>query len=401
MSGLNDGIDEEFPVYSEDTDQATKLPGYVDQPLNNPDIKSAPAKFKILSKGSIMGYLDEDKDVAPPTAEQLFSRDIIKNELPNFNSKFIISKKERDCADDLFTFSNSVAAKHCMCQEDAQVIDQIAGKGQFLTDDNPIGFFTKSESRTRYTESMKKISQLIDEKIKNMTENFAAYTTSLIEEQTKFLSHFADYSKRIDLMEKNLLVMKEDVANYFQDDKIKFLFNQEQKVQDLLNGATNITIIENWSDESEVVTAYKDFAFAVQAGRFKSYFMDFYGKRRIMHFYEFMPIPGDIEITPMQALELANVSHEYIVPKINSSLTNNIQAVKNLKEKFFSLENNPKVKIDFMHEIEFDLSAAEKNLYVINDFAYEYLQLLKATYVLFNVIKTKIVTTMNIDVSQL
>jgi len=400
MSGLNDGIDEEFPVYSDDIDQASKLPDYVDQPLSNPNIKSNPAKFKILSKGSIMEFLDEDKDVAPPTAEQLFSGDIIKNELPNFNSKFIISKKERDCADDLFTFSNSVASKHCMCQEDAQVIDQIAGKGQFLTDDNPIGFFTKSDSRTRYTESMKKISELIDEKIKNMSDNFVAYTNSLIEEHKKFLSHFVDFSKRIDLMEKNLLVMKQDVQTYFQDDKIKFLFNQEQYPMDLLNGATNITVIENWSSEPEVVTAYKDFAFSVQAERFKSYFTDFYGKRRIMHFFEYIPIAGDIEITPMKALEVANVSHEYLVPKINGSLNNNVKVIEQIKEQFFNLQNNPKVKIDFLNKWEFDLSCAEKNLYVINDFAYEYLQFLKATYVLFNVIKTKIVTTMNIDVTQ-
>lgn len=145
--GLNDDVDEGLEI--------------TDAPDFDPDL---PIPKPVVIQPDISA-VDENPVV---TDQDLFGTDIVKNEVPNLNAKFLLTVEQSNRTLDLIEVKKVIQSSNGICKEDAELIESNAPG--FINDKKPLGFFTETKSRTQFNESMNSLDQTIDSNLGTITQ---------------------------------------------------------------------------------------------------------------------------------------------------------------------------------------------------------------------------------------
>ena len=162
MGGLNDDVDDGLDFAP-------------DVPEINPDQPVTDTKVFVQP-------LDEDSKEDTPSAQDLFGKDVIKNEVPNLNAEFVLVKEAFNKLTDIAFIGKAIKSANGVCKEDAEVVDSVIPG--FISDTKPIGFFTEQKSRTQLNETLNTINVTIDTQVAEL----AIKASTVAEKAIKALS---------------------------------------------------------------------------------------------------------------------------------------------------------------------------------------------------------------------
>lgn len=103
---------------------------------------------------------DEAFDNKSVPDDSIFSGEIIKGQLPTFVAQFELEKSKAQTTSELAEVRQELVTNSGVSVEDANVIDSLTPG--FISDDNPIGFFTEDRTKTRYAETLSTVNATID-----------------------------------------------------------------------------------------------------------------------------------------------------------------------------------------------------------------------------------------------
>lgn len=162
MSGLNDDVDDGLDFTP-------------DVPEINPDQPVTDTKVFVQP-------LDDVSEEDNPSAQDLFGKDIVKNEVPNLNAEFVLVKEAFNKLTDIAFIGNTIRSANGISKEDAEVVDSVIPG--FINDKKPIGFFTEEKSRTQLNETLNTINVTIDTQVAEL----AIKASTVAEKAIKALS---------------------------------------------------------------------------------------------------------------------------------------------------------------------------------------------------------------------
>jgi hypothetical protein len=362
MAGLNDELDD-LPVYSDDLDQATPLPGYVDQPHNNPDVNSQSKVVNIVAvPGSILDRLDKYSQPAAPNAKELFGDNIVLNELPNLTAKFTVIKDKVNEAGDMYSFKEALTTKCAMCQEDAKVLDTMTN-GQFLGPDKPLGYFTKDDSQTQYLETLKSLNTTIAEKNNFLSQEYAAFISGLKTNVNQFTNEFNLTALPIDESTKRLLEINVN-GPIFDENNIHFLLENERSVNYLLNANIDVIAISNYFNEEDICLAYNNLKSIIEKPELKRVFSIFSKSELTMQEVADSKTEGSQDHVSISLKDLLNTLvkfNQMFTPFIRKTNSITLNTLEELQGSFERLDSKDDTKIKF-------IEANESKINLIQDY---------------------------------
>lgn len=365
MAGLNDELDD-LPVYSDDLDQATPLPSYVDQPNKNPDLNSqAPTTNIVVMPGSVLDRLSKFDKTVVPDAKELFGDDIVLNELPNLTAKFTVIKDKVNETSDMYSFKGALTTKCSMCQEDAKVLDTLTG-GEFLGPDKPLGYFTKSDSQTQYLQTLGLLNETIAQKNSFLSKEYSTFLDGLKTSIHQFTNEFNLVSLPIDESTKRLLDINVNGPT-FDEENIHFLLENERSVNYLLNTNIDVIAISNYFNEDDICLAYNNLKTIIEKPELKRVFSIFNKPELTIQELVNSKTEGSVDHVSISLRDLLNTMVKFnqmftpFVRKTNAVVFNNIHE---LQSSFENLDSKDDTKVKFIESNENKIQSIQDYLSV-------------------------------------
>lgn len=359
MAGLNDEADN-LPVYGDDLDQATPLPSFVDQPGTNPEVKPSEQTVLVTRVGSVLDRLTPKE---PPTAEQIFGDNIVLNELPNLNAKFVILKDEANRVSDINSFKNSITSKCAMCQEDARALDTITD-GQFISPEKPIGYFTKDNSQTQYMETLKALNDLIVKKNTFLTEEYSTFINGLKTNIHQFTNEFNTVANAIDETVDRLKSININGPT-FDEEHIHFLLDNEKSVNYFITANIDKIAITNYFRDDVICTAYDNLKTTLDKSELKKIFNLFTQRELTPELLAKNKIdaPVDNVSISFKDLLLALVAFNQIfTPFVRKTNTITMNIVHEIGTTFETLGNTDDEKVKFIESQDIKINLIQDYL---------------------------------------
>lgn len=237
--GLNDEVDQDY------------------KPL--PDIEGdnkVETTFVPLNQG-----ISSDNNV---TANDMFKGPVVPNEVPNFNSVFLLEEERSNKVSDLLTLKLDIQRSNAVSVEDARSLDAITPG--FINETNPEGFFTQEPSQTQLSETLNSIDAALD---RQYQESKAA----ALEFVTNYVDQFTNYFEEVEMIYfQNLTNLHKAIAQLLYINKakeleeVKFRFTRTMSWYDFLNHDIENVIdgacfrVTNTADsqDGELLTKFKD-----------------------------------------------------------------------------------------------------------------------------------------------
>lgn len=206
--GLNDEVDQDY------------------KPL--PDIEGdnkVETTFVPLNQG-----ISSDNNV---TANDMFKGPVVPNEVPNFNSVFLLEEERSNKVSDLLTLKLDIQRSNAVSVEDARSLDAITPG--FINETNPEGFFTQEPSKTQLTETLNSIDAALDRQYQESKSVAQEFACNYVDQFNKFFEeiemfYFQNLTNLHKAIAQLLYVNK---ANELEE--IKFRFTRSVNWYDFLN----------------------------------------------------------------------------------------------------------------------------------------------------------------------
>jgi hypothetical protein len=172
------------------------------------------------------------RDVEP---QLLFGQDIVKNELPNLNAAFVVSKESMNKAFDLLEIRNSIKNSNGMSREDAEVTNSVLSG--FINPSRPIGFFTEDKSKTQFTQTLLTLDKEIDVRLATTVNNLSQQLDSIVgkylplikESELKILDKISEIQEAIG---KLMLSLNDSSGSLLNNKSINSLLDSKVRYRD-------------------------------------------------------------------------------------------------------------------------------------------------------------------------
>ena len=195
MAGLNDDVDEGLDDIEDVNFDVTIAPN------TNPN-QPEPESVVLVSQTTD----SENDDIKEPTIQELFGETVIPGELPNFNAEFVIIANKQNILNDYISTSVEINKKQTISQEDARILDSLAPG--FLNDETkPIGYFTKTNTKTFYDETVKEMNNHVINEKTNINKDLIKHIENISTSYYNLLTIYETKYKTI-LVEQNIFIKR-------------------------------------------------------------------------------------------------------------------------------------------------------------------------------------------------
>jgi hypothetical protein len=179
-----------------------------------------------------------NEDRREVSSEILFGQDLVKNELPNLNASFVVSKESINKALDILEIRESIKSSNGICREDAEVTNSVLSG--FINPARPIGFFTEDKSKTQFNQTLLTLDKEIDIRLVTVAGNLnqqldsivGKYLALLKESELKIIDKISNIQEAIgklmlSLNDANGSLLSNKTINEFLELKIRHYYKDE------------------------------------------------------------------------------------------------------------------------------------------------------------------------------
>lgn len=167
------------------------------------------------------------------TINDMFKGPVVPNEVPNFNSVFLLDEERCNKVNDLLSLKLDIQRSNAVSVEDARALDAITPG--FINETNPEGFFTQEPSKTQLTETLNSIDAALDRQYQESKSVAQEFACNYVDQFNKFFEeiemfYFQNLTNLHKAIAQLLYVNK---ANELEE--IKFRFTRSVNWYDFLN----------------------------------------------------------------------------------------------------------------------------------------------------------------------